>query len=154
MHAVVRIRGSIGAPEDVKVTLKLLRLNKTNHCVLVPASEQYEGMLQKAKEYITWGKVDAQTIEKLIKHRGRLIGSGMVNDEYINSNTGYSSIEEISTAISKNDFLYKNIPEVKPVFRLSPPKHGYKSVKRPYRDHGDLGVRDDNGIKKLISVMV
>jgi len=47
--AVVRIRGSIGVKKDIKDTMKMLRLNNKNHCVIINNSPNMIGMLRKVK---------------------------------------------------------------------------------------------------------
>ncbi|MDY6932317.1 MAG: uL30 family ribosomal protein, partial [Halobacteriota archaeon] len=34
MYAVVRLRGNVNVRPEIKDTLKMLRLNRINHCVL------------------------------------------------------------------------------------------------------------------------
>ena len=70
---VVRIRGTINVREDMKDTLRMLRLNKVNNATIIPPTPQYLGMLQKAKDYITWGEISQETLTRLLKKRGRMI---------------------------------------------------------------------------------
>ena len=72
MYAVIRIRGSVKTPGEVRKTLKMLRLTRVNHCTIVPKDKTHEGMLNKARHYITWGEIDENTLEKLVSRRGRL----------------------------------------------------------------------------------
>ncbi|MCR3883747.1 MAG: uL30 family ribosomal protein, partial [Methanothrix sp.] len=44
MYAIVRLRGSVNTKPDIKDTLKMLRLHRINHCVVVPESPHYRGM--------------------------------------------------------------------------------------------------------------
>ena len=43
MRAAIRLRSDINANIEVKDTLKHLRLNKINHCVLIPEGKVYDG---------------------------------------------------------------------------------------------------------------
>ena len=65
-YAVIRVRGSVNVRSDIKDTLKMLRLNRVNHCVLVPNTKPYSGMLQKVKDYVTWGEIDDETLKLLM----------------------------------------------------------------------------------------
>ncbi|MCK4968825.1 MAG: uL30 family ribosomal protein [Candidatus Aenigmarchaeota archaeon] len=65
MYAVLRVRGAAGKKEVVKDTLKMLNLTKPNHCVLIPKTPVYEGMLAKVKDFITWGEVSADVKKSL-----------------------------------------------------------------------------------------
>ena len=56
-------------------------------------------MLQKAKDYITWGEIDAETVAAMIAKRGRLPGNVKVTDEYVAENSDYNNIEELAKAL-------------------------------------------------------
>ena len=79
--AVVRIRGTVNVKPDIKRTLQLLRLTRANHCVLLEENASTKGMLQVAKDYITWGEIDKDVLSKLIKSRGMLEGDKDLTDE-------------------------------------------------------------------------
>jgi len=110
-------------------------------------------MLQVAKDYITWGEIDKDVLSKLINLRGKLKGNKDITDDYIKSATSYNSIETLSQAIVDNKFKYKDIPDVKPIFRLSPPKKGYEGIKRSFVNKGALGYRRKE-INKLLERMI
>jgi len=143
MLAVVRVRGSVNAKEEVKRTLKYLHLTRPNHCVIVPETPTIKGMLQKVKDYVTWGEIDEKTLKKLVKERGRLKGDKRVPEE---------KVDEIVKVI-----LEKGMKEagIKVVFRLNPPRKGYerRGVKKPFTVGGALGYRGKE-INKLIERMI
>jgi len=120
MYAVVKVRGSVKVREDIKDTLKMLKLKSVNNCVVIPETKTYIGMLKKIKDYITWGKIDKKTLSKLLEKRGK---------------------------IKLEDF-----EKTKPVFRLNPPRGGYKATRLPY-PKGDLGNRGDK-INELLERMI
>jgi len=152
-YAVVRVRGTVNIKPDIKKTLKLLRLNRVNHCVLLEEKPTIKGMLQVAKDYITWGEIDKKVLTKLITNRGRLKGDKKITEEYIKYATSYDTIDKLSQAIIDNKFKYKDLPDVKPVFRLNPPKKGYEGIKRSFTEKGALGYRGKE-INKLIGRMI
>ena len=92
MRAVVRLRSGINANIEVKDTLKHLRLHKVNHCVLVPEGETYDGMLQKVKDYVTWGEVKPEVLTNMMIKRGKLSGNRKFDNKYIKENTGTDSM--------------------------------------------------------------
>ncbi len=47
MYAAIRIRGSVGLRKDIKDTLRMLRLNKKMHCVVLKEVDSFKGMLLK-----------------------------------------------------------------------------------------------------------
>ncbi|MCD6542263.1 MAG: 50S ribosomal protein L30 [Thermoplasmata archaeon] len=153
MYAVIRVRGTVNVRHDIKKTLQMLRLHRVNHCVIVEENETFKGMLQKAKDYITWGELDKDTLVELIKKRGRLVGDKPVDDEYIKNSTPYKSVEEFAEAILDGKIRYRDLPDIKPVFRLSPPRKGYEGIKRAYSVGGALGYRGKD-INDLIKRMM
>ena len=153
VFAAVRVRGIVNVKPDIKRTLQLLQLTKVNHCVLIEENASIKGMLQIAKDYITWGEIDKTILSKLIDSRGKLEGDKDLTEDYIKSATSYNNLEELSQAIIDNKFKYKDIPNVKPIFRLSPPKKGYEGIKKSFVNKGALGYRRKE-INKLLERMI
>lgn len=65
--AVVRVRGLRGVRWKVRLLLEKMRLTRKNHCVLLKDGESLRGMLQKAKDYVTWGEASEATVALLEK---------------------------------------------------------------------------------------
>ncbi|BAW30975.1 MAG TPA: 50S ribosomal protein L30 [Methanothermobacter sp.] len=151
MFAVIRVRGSVGVRKDIKDTLKMLRLHRINHAILVDETPSYKGMLQKAKDYITWGEINKDTLAAMIQKRGRLPGNKKITEEHI-KDKGYSTFKEFAEAIIKGEIKLED-SNIKPVFRLQPPRKGYKSVKKSFKEGGSLGYRGDK-INELIQQMI
>lgn len=147
--AVIVVRGVINARRPVKETLKMLSLTRVNHCVVVGDDPSIRGMLQEAKDYITWGEIKPETLEHVLRKRGRLQGDKRLTDEIVKSTTEFSSISELAAAICDGKTRSDAVPGLKKVFRLHPPRKGYKSTRRPVKDLGDLGYRGER-INELI----
>lgn len=147
--AVIRVRGGINARKVANTTLKMLGLTRINHCVLADDEPSTLGMLQTAKDYITWGEIKPETLEHLLRKRGRLQGDKRLTDEIVKSETEFPSIEGLATAMCDGKIGFGAFPSLKKVFRLNPPRKGYKSTKRPIKDFGDLGYRGER-INELI----
>ncbi|HEC82133.1 MAG TPA: 50S ribosomal protein L30 [Thermoplasmatales archaeon] len=153
VYGVVRVRGKINVKPDIKKTLQMLRLTRVNHCVLVEDTPSYRGMLNRVKDYVTWGEINKDTLTELIKARGRLEGDKPVTEEYVGSATSYKSIDELASAIVEGSIKYRELPNIKPLFRLSPPQKGYEGIKRSFKNKGALGYRGDK-INDLIRRML
>lgn len=151
MFLVIRIRGTTGVNRDIADTLKMLRLHRINHAVLVEDNPSYKGMLQKAKDYITWGEIDGETLTEIISKRGEIVGGEKVTNEYINDNTDYSSIEDLAEALINSKVKADDI-DMKPVFRLHPPRKGYEGIRLSINEGGSLGYRGEL-IKGLVTKM-
>lgn len=152
-YAAIRIRGTVNIKPDIKKTLQMLNLTRANHCVLIEETPSNKGMLYTAKDYITWGEVEKKTLTKLITQRGRLEGDKPITEDHLKSATSYKDIEKLADAIISKKFKYKEIPSVKPVFRLNPPKKGYEGIKKAYAKKGALGYRGQE-INKLLEKML
>ena len=153
VYAVIRVRGTVNVKPDIKRTMQLLRLTRANHCVLLEENTVYKGMLQIVKDYTTWGEINKETLTKLLSMRGKRIGDKPLTEEYLKKAAPYHSFEKLSEAIIENKVNYKEIPEIKPVFRLNPPKKGHRTVKRSFVNKGSLGYRKD-AINTLIERML
>jgi len=139
MYAVVQVRGVVKTRGDIKDTLKMLRLHHINHCVLVPDSPENLGMIRKVKDYVAFGEVDAPTVETLLASRGRVIGDAPLTDEYLRSNTSFGSIADLAKALASGETKLRDVPGLKPVLRLHPPRKGFKTTKRTFPQGGALG---------------
>lgn len=154
VFAVIRVRGTLKVKPDIKETLKLLRLNKVNHCVIIPETIEYKGMLQKSKDYITWGEIDQETLNTLIKTRGKTDGDIPLTDEAVKAGSSFKGMEDLTDAIMNGKVNYKDVDGIKPVFRLAPPvKGGYEGIKRSHSVGGALGYRGKE-INALINRMI
>lgn len=151
MIAAIRVRGRTGVKGEVEDTMKMLRLNRINHAVILQDNPSYRGMLQKAKDYITWGEIKKDTLVKIISKRGRLPGGGKVTEEYLKQNTKYKSLEELTKSVFEGAKLEES--GIKPVFRLHPPRKGYENIKKAYNEHGSLGYRGED-IENLLEKML
>jgi large subunit ribosomal protein L30 len=121
-----------------------------NHLVLVRETKDMEGMLFKAKDYITFGKIKKETLVQLLKKRGKLSGDKALTVEFLKKNK-YNSFEDLADKILDKEEL----PEfIKPVFRMRPPSKGYArgGIKKPVAMGGTLGNLGDK-INDLISRM-
>lgn len=152
---VVRARSDVTVERSIRETMSHLNLTRVNHAVIIPENPQYKGMLQKAKDYITWGNADAELIEKMISERGRLIGDKPVTDADVKSSTSFGTIKDFAKAIASGDATIKDMPELKRVFRLHPPRgpKGWGGLKRTYVIGGALGPRGDD-IGALVERMI
>jgi large subunit ribosomal protein L30 len=149
---VVKVRGTIRAIREARETLEMLHLKRTNHAVLIDSRPSYMGMLYRVQNYVTWGEVTKQTIELLLKKRGRLAGGKKLTDESVKK-LGYESIDALSDALVSCKEEFQKLPNVQPIFKLHPPKKGFKGkTKKSFVSGGEAGYRGE-AINKLIERM-
>ena len=132
MYVVVRIKGMIHANKEVKDTIHMLNLKKINSCTIIHNNENYRGMLQKIKDFVTWGEISDDTL-KLLLQRAHVDNIP-------------ESIEKLKKGAILKDITCSSIG-------LPPPRKGYKSIKKPYRLGGSAGYRGES-INELIERMV
>ena len=139
MYAAVRLRGGVKTRQDIRDTLTMLNLDRINHCVIVPETPNYKGMIQKAKDYIAWGAVNPETLAQMLENRGKLEGGKSLTEEYLSKNTKFKSFQELAKAICDGKASISDVPKLKPVFRMHPARKGLKGTKRNFLEGGDLG---------------
>jgi large subunit ribosomal protein L30 len=152
MFAVVRVRGQVNVSGKIEDTLGMLRLHKVNHCVFLQDTPNNKGMIQKAKDYIAYGTVDVESLTEVLSKRGRLEGDARLTDEYVKENSEFASIASFAEALVNGDAKITDVPLLKPVFRLHPPRKGHAGIKRTAQQGGVLGNHGDD-IKALLNKM-
>ncbi len=93
-----------------------------------------------------------------MKKRGRLVGNKPLTDEvvdkYLEKHGVKGGIPALAKALLEGKVMLHKLEFIKPVFRLHPPRGGFKkSTKRPYNDGGELGYRG-KAINDLIKRMI
>lgn len=145
---VIRIRGTINVSQRERDTMRFLRVDKNNYASIIDDRADYKGMLQKAKDWITWGEPTVETVTKILVKRGRAPGDIRLTEEYVKE-LGYEGIDDLAEKLVNCEVSINQIEGLKPFFRMHPPRKGFrKSVKRPYRSKGELGDRGEE-INKL-----
>ncbi len=154
LMAVVRIRGRVDIKPDIRYTLDMLHIRRKFWATIVPLTPSYRGMLYKVKDYTTYGEIDRETLESLLRNRAELSKGGRLSDEWLKDNTKFSSVNELANAIISGKENLHKLEWIKPYFRLTPPKGGFKkSTKRSWNDGGELGYRGTE-INRLLRRMI
>lgn len=130
---IIRIRGVRSMKPKSKKVLELLKLERPNHCVVYHATPQTLGMVNIVKDYVAFGAISEKALADVLGKRGEK-GSKRLSE--------VMKPEEIKAA-AKAIFGGKKLSEfADPVFRLHPPRSGYKNIKMAF-PLGDLGKRPD-----------
>ncbi len=109
-------------------------------------------MLRKAQNCATWGEPSKETIIRLLKERGRSVGNKRLSEEDAKK-LGYDTLEKLADEIYSLDVQLKDLSGIKPVFRLHPPRKGFKgSVKKSFKTGGVTGYRGE-AINDLVNRM-
>jgi len=149
----IRVRGTISAQREIRETLRMLHLTRNNYAVLIDNRPSFLGMLKTAQNFVTWGEISKETVNLLIKKKGRLVGNKKLTDEYAQSEN-FKSLDELVEAIFNCNVEYWKLPNIQPVFKLHPPKKGFKGkIKKSYTMGGELGYRGEK-IEELLKRML
>ncbi len=126
---VVRVRGRIRIPTEVKDTLVMLRLYKVNYCVVLVHTPQVIGMINKVRDFVTWGNADDMIVDELFAKHG-LLYKGPLTD----------TKKKITY---KGRYVEYKGNKYKKFFALGPPTKGYGKIgiKTIFSKGGALGNR-------------
>jgi len=127
MIAIIRITGQVNVNKDVKETLDRLRLKRKYVCVVIKPGKENLGMLKRVKDFVAYGEISDETLKKLIEKRGQLK--------------------------DKKTKTTKTLENIKPFFRLHPPRKGIDSKKHFGVNKGVLGNNKEK-INDLIERML
>lgn len=126
MIAIIRIEGRVRVNKDLEETMNRLRIRKKYACVVLNPNKEQEGMIKKLNNNVAYGEISLETLEKLIEARGQPIDKKKKIDS-----------KKAAESISKNGSYEEN--NLKPFFRLHPPRKGIKS-----KVHFPKGVLGNN----------
>lgn len=146
LFAIIRVRGEVNVNQEVADTMKMMRLFHKNYCILLFSNPASVGMINKIKDYVTFGEIDEPTLVALLGKRLR--GAA-------NSKITLKNVEEIAKSLIEGKKTMKDVEGAKTFFRLAPPKGGFerKGIKHHFAEGGALGYRKEE-INKLIKRMI
>ena len=91
----------------------------------------------------------------MLSNRGRMSGDKPLTDDIVAESSDYKNIKDLAKAITDGDATVKDVPGLKRVFRLHPPRgpKGWGGIKRTFTIGGALGPRGTE-IEALIERMI
>lgn len=140
MICIIRIKGRVGLNEKVNETLDRLRLKRKYACVVIHEKKEMMGMVKKVKDFVAFGKISGEMLETLIEKRGKPLDKG----KKVNPKSAAEALE------SGKGYEEMNL---KPFFRLHPPRGGIESKRHFGVGKGVLGNHGDK-INKLLERML
>ncbi|XP_010917039.1 large ribosomal subunit protein uL30y [Elaeis guineensis] len=153
---VIRIRGSKDMHPRTRKILNLLRLRHILSGVFVKTNEATLKMLLSVEPFITYGYPSLKNVRELIYKKG----CGMIDKQsapLTNNNVieqalgkyGIICIEDIVHEIATVGSHFKEVTKFLWPFRLKAPERRLLLKKKPYKDGGDSGNREEH-INELI----
>ncbi len=134
MICAIRIHGMVGLKKNIAETLNRLRLRRKYSCIVLEPTKEQMGMIKKLRDFVAFGEINKTTLEKLIEKRGQLTDKSKKIDA-----------KKIAEGLANKKSYWAL--DLKPFFRLHPPRKGIKS-----KIHFPKGVLGDN--KKKINELV
>jgi len=146
LFLAVRIRGTVGDNPRTELALKSLGMQGKFNARLVPGNPDMMGMLRRAKDIVTWGELEHETLEMILSKRAEKSGPGphRLDQEFARLHFKTQDLGDLAKRIVAGEVELQMLwrAGVKPTIRLHPPKGGFrKSTKRPYNSSGELGYR-------------
>jgi len=119
-----------------------MKVGRRFNATIVPNDEVHLGMLNLAKEHLAWCELNLGIAEKLLNARAEISSGTRVSESQITKDHG--SFHDIASKLESGEIKLSSINEIRPFFRLSPPRGGFKrSIRRQFRDGGILGPNED-----------
>jgi len=115
MIAVIRISGDVNITERTRETLFRMRIRRKYATVLLQPTKPNMKLLEHVRNFVAFGTIDNATLALLIEKRGQLKEKGKKLE-----------VEKIINQIEKKEAAHWDI---KPFFRLHPPRGGIDSKK-------------------------
>jgi len=137
MILVIRIRGMIDIPGNVRETLHRMRIRRKYSAVLMEDNENNRKLLRSVRNYVSYGIIGDEMLEKLIRERGVSVDGKKIDAKKIVEGLNKKKIGDLG---------------LKPFFRLHPPRKGIESKKHYGVGKGVLGEHKD--IDELVGRML
>ncbi|MEM4348132.1 MAG: uL30 family ribosomal protein [Candidatus Anstonellaceae archaeon] len=138
--AVLRLKGKFSLSPKVKETLKSLNLPRLYCCTFIPDTQSYRGMLAVCKDFVSFGKVEKETVAEVLSKRGLKQDGSQISQK---------EAQEVALQLEGGKSL--SALGIRPFVRLSPPKGGFDSRKKP-SPFGPVGKNEN--ISEIIRRMV
>ena len=136
---VLNLRGKIDSTDAVRKALGELKVERRFSATVVTDDGPTIGILRACKDFVAWAPVDAKLLTSLLKSRGMVSESKRLDEAALKS-MGFKKYEEFAEKIIKDGQRLSAQKGIRPFFRLSPPKGGYKlSSRRQATEKGILG---------------
>nr|XP_043615603.1 60S ribosomal protein L7-1 [Erigeron canadensis] len=156
---IIRIQGKNDMCPQTRKLLYSLRLRRIFTGVFVKANERVMGILQKVEPYVTYGYPNLKSVNELIYKKGLAKVNKQIypltDNNIIEQAMGEHKIiciEDIVNEIANVGSHFKEVSNFLCPFNLNKPEKALQGKKRPFRDGGDAGNREDQ-INELISKM-
>ena len=138
MILVIRISGMVKIPKSISETLQRLKLQRKYSAVLLEENKESTKILRNVRNYVAYGTISKDMLEKLLNLRGKSLDGGKINGKKLASEMDKKNLKSLG---------------IKPFFRLHPPRKGIESKKHFGVGKGVLGDHKEK-INELLERML
>jgi len=124
MLIVIRISGMVDVSENVGYLLNNINLRRKYVSILMDETDENRKLLNKIRSFVAFGTITHENLVKLISLRGEKVDKTKIDAESIAKMLDKKSLRELN---------------MKPFFRLHPPRKGIESKKHFGVGKGVLG---------------
>ncbi|MDA4133456.1 MAG: uL30 family ribosomal protein [Thaumarchaeota archaeon] len=141
---VVNLHGLINVPTGTRETLIQLGIGKRFAAAIVEDEPVAKGSVRLCKDYVAWAALDSDLLTDLLKTRGKVSSSKILDDEALKA-LGFETHAALAKklmepGVARLSSVKGKDVHLRPFFALSPPKGGFKrSSRRQFREGGILG---------------
>jgi len=149
---VLNLRGKIDSTDAVRKALGELKAERKFTATVVTDDGPTVGILKACKDYVAWAPLDSKMLTNLLKVRGMVSESKKLDQDALKA-LGFKKYEDFADKIMKDGVRLSAQKGIRPFFRLSPPRGGYKlSSRRQASEKGILG--NNPKLAELVGRMV
>ena len=158
---IIRICGQwVRIPKEIQLILSKLHLKELNNAIILFYNKDNFKMVKLIESYITWGYINKNTIEDLLRKRGSItIGNNEKNEldniqiENALGKFGIVCIEDIIHELTNETKNAKEVLNYLGYFKLEANDEGFDKVNISFEKGGNQGFRGDS-INALLKKMI
>ena len=136
---VLNLHGAINSSGPVREALEELKVARRFSASVAPADASTLGALDLCKEHVAWAPLDVELLTVLLEKRG-MVSATKALDSGSLKKLGYKDHAELAARMVKEETRLSAVKGIRPFFRLSPPRGGFKrSMRWSSSEDGLLG---------------
>jgi len=136
---VVNLHGKINSTRATRRALGEMKVERKFTASVLSDDGPTVGMLKSCKDFLAWGPLEKETLATLLERKGMVSERKHMGPEAL-AELGAKSYEELAGRMLDQSLRLSALKGVRPFFRLSPPRGGFKkSLRRQSSDGGVLG---------------
>ncbi len=158
---IIRICGQwVRIPKEIQLILAKLNLKELNNAIILFYNKDNFKMIKLIESYITWGYINKNSIEELLRKRGSITFGNNEPNELENAHIedalgklGIVCIEDIIHELTYESKNAKDVLNFLGYFKLEANDDGFEKANISFEKGGNQGFRGDK-INELLKKMI